>query len=75
MAKAYGMRPSEILRGSAGEFALDSAVWGVACEIENQLSSAKDAGERNAILGKLRRDAEAPERTKRARGGRRARRS
>lgn len=67
MAKAYGVRPSSILRASAGEFALDQAVWGVGCEVENALGKAKDEAGREAILGRLRRDAEAPDRSREAR--------
>lgn len=73
MAKAWGCRPSALLHGSAGDFALDSAVWNVGTEIENRLSKAKDEGQRGAILSGLMAAAAAPERTRRARERRRRR--
>lgn len=77
MAKAWGVRPSALLHGSAGDFALDSAVWNVGCEIESLLNAAKDEGARKAILNRLERDAMAPARSEalRKRRGRRAGRS
>lgn len=75
MAKAYGQRPSAILRGSGQDYALDTAVWNVGVEIENRLNEAKDEGQRRAIMASLRAAAEGPTRTKAARERRRARRS
>lgn len=73
MAKAWGCRPSALLNGSAGDFALDSAVWNVGVGIENRLSAARDEAQRNAILNGLRAAAMAPTRTEAARKRRRKR--
>jgi hypothetical protein len=71
MAKEYGKRPSEILKGSVRDFALDCAVWEVAQQIEGKLHKADEKG-REAIYAKLKRDADEPKRTAKAKGRRRA---